>query len=70
MTNNQKLKPCPFCGSKNVEIFEPVNKNKNVVGRAVMCNECGTRVGFPLAYDDLMATEAWNRRTKNERKEM
>lgn len=66
-TNNQELKPCPFCGSKNVEIFEPVNKNENVVGRAVMCYECGTRAGFPLAYDDLIAAKEWNRRAKNER---
>lgn len=62
----QQLKPCPFCGSKDVDIFAPVNKD--TIGRAVHCNSCNTRVGFPNAYDEIQATEYWNRRAENERK--
>ena len=61
----EKLKPCPFCGSKDVEIFEPIPKN--AVGRAIVCKNCNVRVGFPTAYDDVMAAEEWNRRVDNDK---
>lgn len=59
-----KLKPCPFCGSEDVVIVKPINLGK--IGKALLCNKCNTRVGFPMAYDDLMAMDAWNRRATNE----
>lgn len=60
---SEKLKPCPFCGSKDVfiqnprieDIFSSV-KNASMV---VICPECGVGVGFGMfgvygkAYDDL-----------------
>lgn len=58
-----ELKPCPFCGSKNLDIFIPVNKG--TIGRAVHCNNCNARVGFPMAYDEIHAAEFWNRRVDN-----
>ena len=61
-----KLKPCPFCGSKDVEVFEPDNK-ETTVGRAVICNNCDTRVGFPTAFDELIAMDLWNRRADNDK---
>lgn len=62
-----KLKPCPFCGSRDVEVFEPENKKEARAGRAVICNNCDTRVGFPTAFDELIAMDLWNRRADNDR---
>lgn len=58
-----ELLPCPFCGGKDLDIFIPVNKG--TIGRAVLCNSCNTRVGFPMAYDEIQAAEYWNRRVDN-----
>lgn len=55
-----ELKPCPFCGSKNVEVFKPVNEGN--VGRAIICNDCDMRVGFPMAFDEIHAAMFWNKR--------
>ncbi|MBQ8786307.1 MAG: Lar family restriction alleviation protein [Oscillospiraceae bacterium] len=56
-----QLKPCPFCGSTNVRIFEPIPIN--AIGRAVICEDCNTSVGFPMVYDDREAAEYWNKRS-------
>ncbi len=50
-----KLKPCPFCGSDNVDIYKHKNENKCVV-----CYKCYSGSGNYMT-DDL-AVEAWNRR--------
>lgn len=55
-----ELKPCPFCGSKNVEVFKPVNEGN--VGRAIICNNCDMRVGFLMAFDEIHAAGFWNKR--------
>lgn len=65
MTNNQELKPCPFCGSKVRKITAPIKGTQ-----MFMCDNCGVDVCFYGAEYEPKATEAWNRRTKNECKEM
>ena len=68
-----KLKPCPFCGSTKVEIFEPVNSihikplQGGKIGRAIICNDCDVRISFPQAYDEVHAAEFWNTRSNESR---
>ena len=56
-----KLKPCPFCGNRNVKIvISPLHSTNMFV-----CRKCGADVCFCGAEHQPKATEAWNRRTKN-----
>lgn len=55
----EKLKPCPFCGSKSVT-------GVVVVGlRMFLCYSCGATVSFQGKERDPQATKAWNRRADN-----
>ena len=49
-----ELKPCPFCGSKNVA-------DMNGWVQCLNCNATG-----PDNFDHLRAIEAWNRRAGEE----
>ena len=49
----QKLKPCPFCGSDNVELHRNIEY--------VLCTKCGAR-GTPFDGHPADAVESWNRR--------
>lgn len=52
----KELKPCPFCGSKDLELLGHFSI------RWVACNSCYAESG---SYDtDEEAIEAWNRRVK------
>lgn len=63
-----ELKPCPFCGNKDVEIHDVWDtiSGKSYRGKTVLCNfdkggcgaECGTRI------TEAEAIEAWNRRVE------
>ena len=53
---NEKLKPCPFCGSIDVE-----EKQYGDNEFWVSCADCGARIPEYEDYDE--AIEAWNRRT-------
>ena len=56
---NSKLKPCPFCGSNDVECFEisiEIAPGKYGVG----CNHCGISVTRIKSREE--AVERWNRR--------
>lgn len=53
---NNKLKPCPFCGSENVKIFEYRGTSKFYV----ICKNCFTPVGIYDGKDE--ATKRWNTR--------
>ena len=54
MSNNTELKPCPFCGGKNIEIV----KGK-YFWRGTCCS-CGAT--SPYSHYKKTAIEAWNRR--------
>ena len=63
----EKLKPCPFCGSKNV-----VSSNEHsydaIYNYYVECKECGAKGGLAIYSCDKCGPEeairAWNRRAK------
>lgn len=58
------LKPCPFCGSKNVGIYETAYGNYLNVFKYVLCQTCNCRT---KAYrDEKDAIAAWNRRPTDE----
>lgn len=66
----QKLKPCPFCGGKNIKSlwFFADTENENHVRQSVIyCDDCPGQViaiGFKPA-----AIAAWNRRAPQCEKE-
>lgn len=57
--NENKLKPCPFCGGKPV-IY------KSMLDRTVlvMCSECGATL--PSGFSEKTAIKAWNRRANDD----
>ena len=53
-----KLKPCPFCGCKNIN----VEKIGNTEGFYLTCPEC--EIEQPIYSTLNEAIEAWNRRAE------
>lgn len=61
MRRTAAAKPCPFCGSTNVEKFDyPFKSNRMLNGCFVYCMACGARCGKYRTIDD--AVNAWNTR--------
>ena len=57
---NNELKPCPFCGSADVQ----KEYDSELPFNRVRCNNCESSSGI---YDDMKyAVEAWNRRANDE----
>lgn len=57
------LKPCPFCGSKGVEILE--DENKYLYYRYMaQCQKCGANAKLSRTKEE--ARKAWNRRNNHE----
>lgn len=54
---NEELKPCPFCGSKNLCLI----RNS---WYWVQCNNCLAEIGVQESEKD--AIEKWNRRADDE----
>ena len=54
-----ELKACPFCGGRAEKFIGPV---KGTV--MFICRKCGADVCFYGAEHEPKATEAWNRRAK------
>lgn len=54
----EELKPCPFCGSKKLEVCYTVDYEE----RLVSCNDCDA--DGPMCSTREMAIEAWNRRAE------
>lgn len=55
-----ELKPCPFCGEKNVHHY----REKLAIGHTykVVCSNCYAEI---YRADQKYAFEAWNRRSDN-----
>ncbi|MBD1553852.1 Lar family restriction alleviation protein [Pseudomonas typographi] len=52
MTNEQKLLPCPFCGSESVQ--------QDVGGCYLSCNSCGAE--GPMCQGEQTPLDSWNTR--------
>ncbi len=52
------LKPCPFCGSKNLDF----NKSKEKQWYYVYCIECGCAPFLCSSYEE--AIEKWDKRVE------
>ena len=62
------LKPCPFCGSDDIRIYE--NTYEEWEDFSIQCNECGLETfantgTMPPRLEELI--EKWNRRDKHGR---
>ncbi len=55
--SKEKLKPCPFCGGKKIDINPNTFKDRWEIG----CEICWAGVD---RKDRKVAIKAWNRRTK------
>jgi len=55
---NDELKPCPFCGGEQVEMYSPFQDVYRVV---CICGACGA-----LSHTQEKAAAAWNRRYDDE----
>lgn len=57
-----ELKPCPFCGSKNVSFVEDEEQliDETITG-FIWCHGCG--FSSDSFYSEEVAAEKWNRRT-------
>ena len=62
MASKIELKPCPFCGSDNVEIYSPSINGKWVGYRSPVCNECHASIRGIKFKTKRQAAAAWNRR--------
>ena len=57
-----ELKPCPFCGGENVEVFHP--KYNPFIGLyQVQCYDC--HFGYKQCHTEKEAVAAWNRRAND-----
>lgn len=56
-----ELKPCPFCGSKDIKLTDRIEKNSPKTFY-VWCLGCGTEGPFGLSPKS--ALDAWNKRSK------
>lgn len=68
MTNQDELKPCPFCGSTNISFGEILGKHVNEEEfRQSQCLDCGacgpeTEHTQSAAVNEINDRKAWNRR--------
>lgn len=67
ITNNYK--PCPFCGSDDIEIYGTkiydIRSKMNVKKVNIGCPDCGVWYDY-LFDDEAEAIEQWNRRESND----
>jgi len=65
LTMNDDLKPCPFCGSKDIESGEALIEKEDKLYSQAGCNNCGAlgpvKQAHPeLANRDDASNNAWN----------
>ncbi len=58
----QKLKPCPFCGSTDLYIFHDHGHNWQVICDCYVREGCGASGGYRHSREE--AIEAWNTRVR------
>lgn len=57
----EELKPCPFCGSKDVSMTEYTNY-RDYAFRGILCREC--RMFCTTGRSDEYRVNTWNRRAE------
>lgn len=57
-----KLKPCPFCGSKEITLYETTRFDFSRVGYCVTCEMCYAEGG--KAKSRAGARQLWNKRER------
>lgn len=62
---DEKLKPCPFCGSDEVHIRVLRNEKYEEIGAQIECYGCLSIYGQAEACCQEELVEAWNRRAEN-----
>jgi len=61
---SEELKPCPFCGSKELKGCERENRAAGSREYWVACTSCD--VTGPIGYTPVGADGRWNRRAETE----
>lgn len=59
---DEDLKPCPFCGSKRVQLYQDYDDDDYCVTYYVECYDCGGRGPSGSDTEEKNAAAAWNRR--------
>ncbi|HDM8441846.1 TPA: Lar family restriction alleviation protein [Yersinia enterocolitica] len=63
---DEKLKPCPFCGSTNVEAFAQYEEDCPDRSAIVRCHNCDAQSAQMIGSGKIaMAKRAWNKRVSN-----
>lgn len=61
------LKPCPFCGSKNVEVFAQYEEDCPDRSAIVRCHNCDAQSAQMVGRKKLeLAAKAWNQRVEGQ----
>lgn len=60
---SEKIKPCPFCGSKDVEAFAQDEDDCENLSAIVRCHLCDAQSAQMVGSTKIdMAIRAWNKR--------
>ena len=63
---DDRLKPCPFCGSGNVEKTVKNTWGVSHYSRSrIECRNCGLKTRLFYSYEKEVVEEYWNRRANN-----
>lgn len=58
-----QIKPCPFCGSKDVEVFSQYEEDCPYQSAIVRCHSCDAQSAQMVGANKInMAIAAWNKR--------
>ena len=56
-----ELKPCPFCGSSNIDGIVETNSIRAMTAK-IWCDDCGAEI---VRWSKKAVVDAWNRRSKD-----
>jgi Lar family restriction alleviation protein len=59
---DDKLSPCPFCGSDEISLSTSTNMNGEIVGKFAECHNCAALGpdSLPSDLSDSAAVKLWN----------
>ena len=59
-----KLKPCPFCGSENIEFIKPYDDEPDLDDGFLLCHRC--EFASDIFANEQMIADKWNQRAKED----